>query len=268
MPVSPALPYDTSGAVPTVRKLSLDSLREALRGGWADFLAIPTQLVFLCILYPIIGLVAARAAFGEGLMPLVYPLISGFALVGPFLAIGIYELSRRREQGLPVSWLNAFDVLRSQQIVSIAMLGGALLVVFFVWIFAARAIYAGTIGGMIPASPTELWSMVMGTSAGWSLALVGNLVGGVFAVAVLVCTVIAFPMLLDRDVGPLVAVQTSIRVVLANPVVMAAWGAIVAGLLLLGCIPIFIGLAVVMPVLGHATWHLYRLAVVHAPGTG
>lgn len=267
MSISPTAPFAASAEVPAVRKLNFDDLREALRGGWADFLAIPTQLVFLCILYPIIGLVAARMAFGEGLMPLVYPLISGFALVGPLFAIGIYELSRRREQGLPVSWLNAFDVLRSPHIVSIAILGGALLVVFFAWIFAARAIYAGTIGGMIPASPSDLWSMVMGSAAGWSLALIGNLVGGVFAVAVLTCTVIAFPMLLDRDVGPLVAVQTSVRVVMANPVVMAAWGAIVALLLLLGSIPIFIGLAVVMPVLGHATWHLYRLAVVHAPGT-
>jgi uncharacterized membrane protein len=252
---------DTGIARPTVRRLTADDLRVALRQGWADFLAIPTQLVFLCILYPIVGMVAARAAVGTDLLPLLFPLVAGMALLGPVLAVGIYELSRRRELGLSVSWLNAFDVLWSPAIFSIAMVGCLLLAVFVAWMGVARAIFALTVGTP-PESVGAFVHAVMTTAGGFSLAVIGIPVGAVFAVAVLVLTVVSVPMLLDRAVSPLVAIQISMRAVAANPVVMGAWGVIVAGLLVLGCLPVFVGLAVVVPVLGHATWHLYRRVVV------
>ena len=252
----------TAIAAPGIRKIGIADLREALRKGVDDFLAIPTQLVFLCILYPVVGLVAARAAVGTDLVPLLFPLVAGMALLGPVLAVGIYELSRRREQGLPVSWLNAFGVLRSPAIFSIALVGGMLLAIFVVWIGAAKAIYALTLGGADPVSMGSFAEQMLDTPGGWKLAVIGNLVGAVFSAAVLTLTVVSVPMLLDRNVSPAVAIQTSIRAVAANPAVMAVWGLIVAATLLLGCIPLFIGLAVAMPVLGHATWHLYRRVVM------
>lgn len=255
--INPAAAIDT----PVIRKIGIRDLREALRMGVDDFLAIPTQLVFLCILYPVVGLVAARAAVGTDLVPLLFPLVAGMALLGPVLAVGIYELSRRRERGLPVSWLNAFDVLRSPSIFSIALVGGMLLAIFVLWMGAAKAIYALTLGAADPVSIGGFAEQMLDTPAGWTLAVVGNLVGAVFSVLVLTLTVVSVPMILDRNVSPGVAIQTSIRAVAANPAIMALWGLIVAAALLLGCIPLFIGLAVTMPVLGHATWHLYRRVV-------
>ncbi len=249
---------------PVVRRIGFTDLQAALAEGWRDFLAIPTQLVFLCILYPIIGLIAARVAVGSNLLPLVFPLIAGFALVGPVLAIGLYELSRRREAGLPVSWLNAFDVLRNPAMLSVAVLGGVLFVIFFAWLGAARAIYALTIGGEAPSAVGDFIETIQASPHAWQLLVIGNVVGFLFALLVLTIAAVSFPLLLDRDVSPVVAVQTSVRAAMANPGAMLAWGLIVAVVLFLGCLPLFVGLAVAMPVLGHATWHLYRRVV--APG--
>lgn len=250
----------TGATHPGIRTIGVADLRAALAQGLDDFLAIPTQLVFLGIIYPIVGLAAVQVASGRELLPLVYPLIAGLSLLGPVLAVGLYELSRRREQGLPVSALNAFDVLRSPNIASIVMLGLALFAIFVVWLAVARGIYDATIGHD-PASAGTLLQEVFDTSAGWRLIFFGNLAGFVFAVVTLAVSAVSFPMLVDRNVGPLVAAQTSVRAVMANPLTMAMWGLVVAGLLVLGCLPFFIGLAVVMPVLGHATWHLYRRVV-------
>jgi uncharacterized membrane protein len=182
--------------------------------------------------------------------------------MGPVAALGIYELSRRREHGLEVSWVNAFDVLRSPALGSIVALGLMLCVIFVAWLLAAQAIFQMTMGRLpFPSSVSELVGQVLGTQQGWSLILLGNAVGFLFAVLVLTLTVVSFPMLLDRNVGLTTAVRTSVRAVLANPTTMATWGFIVAALLLLGCLPIFVGLAVVMPLLGHSTWHLYRKVV-------
>ena len=246
---------------PVIRTIGTADVWKALRAGWADFLTIPTQLIFLCILYPVMGLVAARAATDESVLPLLFPLLAGLALLGPVLAVGIYELSRRREKGLPVTWLNAFDILRSPSILGIVAIGLLLLAVFVAWIVAAKLILLATIGSDGPASVAAFQHEVFETPAGTRLMVIGNLVGFCFAVLVLALTVVSVPMLLDREVSPVLAVQTSLRVIWANPVPMALWGLIVAACLLLGAIPLFIGLAVAMPVLGHATWHLYRRVV-------
>lgn len=246
----------------TVRRIGVADLKASLSEGVADFLACPTQLVFLCILYPIIGFVAARVAADSDLLPLFYPLVTGLALVGPVLAVGLYEISKRREQGLPVSWLNAFDILRSPSFFSVVAIGVMLFVIFFVWLAVARAIFELVLGSAAPSiSMQDFAQQVIASPSFWTLALVGNAVGGLFAILVLTLTAVSVPMLVDRNVGPFVAVGTSVRVVLANPVTMALWGLIVAVILALGCLPLFIGLAVAMPVLGHATWHLYRKAV-------
>lgn len=248
-----------------VRHLTIKDLTASLSEGWADFMAIPTQLAFLGVIYPVVGLLAARAADGGQLLPLFFPLVAGLSLLGPVLALGLYELSRRREAGLPVSWQNAFDVFRNPAILSIAALGIMLLLLFGLWIGAARVIYMATMGStvaeMAPDSVGSFLTLLLTSPHGLALLVIGNLAGAFFAVIVLTLSAVSFPMLLDRNVDPATAVATSIRVVRANPVVMAAWGVMVAGILALGCLPLFVGLAVAMPVLGHATWHLYRKAV-------
>jgi uncharacterized membrane protein len=247
-------------AGPEIRRIGLEEIGVALRRGWADFMAAPTQLIFLCVLYPLIGLVAATLAAGGDALHLFYPMAAGFALVGPVAALGLYEISRRREWGQPASWRNVFDVTRSPAFGEILVLGFGLLVVFFLWLWAADAIFRATVGQLPPG--TDAWTALTTTEAGRRLMLWGNLVGFGFAASVLVLTAISFPMLLDRGGGAARAIATSVRVFLANPVPMAAWGLVVAALLLLGSIPLFVGLAVVLPVLGHATWHLYRQVVV------
>lgn len=245
----------------TIRRIGFADLRDALRLGLDDFRAMPTHAMFLCAIYPLIGLVAARLAFGYSVLPLLYPLGAGFALVGPLAALGLYELSRRREAGLEASASHALDVLRSSSAGALTALGLLLLGIFALWIAFANAIYVANFGYGSPASIGAFVHDVLTTPAGWTLIVVGNLVGFLFAVVVLAVSVVSFPLLLDRDVGAAVALLTSIQAVLKNPVTMAAWGLIVAALLLIGSLPFFLGLTVVMPVLGHATWHLYRRVV-------
>jgi len=245
----------------TVRRIGFADLKDALIKGIADFNAMPTHAIFLCAVYPVIGLVLARIAFGYSVLPLIYPLASGFALVGPFAALGLYELSRRREAGLDTSASHAFDVLQSSSIGAIAALGLILLMVFGIWIDVANEIYIANFGYAPPASLSQFAHDVLTTKAGWTLIVVGNGVGLLFAALVLTIGVMSFPLLVDRDVGAAVALLTSIQAVLKNPLTFAAWGLIVAVLLLLGSLPLFLGLTVVLPVLGHATWHLYRKVV-------
>ncbi len=246
---------------PVIRKMRVSDLKDALARGLADFSEMPSHAVFLCLIYPVIGLVLARAILGYDILPLLFPLAAGFALVGPFAALGFYELSRRREQGLQCSWENAFDVLHSPSRGAIAALALLLLIIFCLWIAVAQSIYIATFGYEPAASIPDFLRQVFTTRAGWTLIIVGNGVGFLFALLVLCISVVSFPLLLDRDVGAVDAVLTSMRAVAANPVPMAMWGLIVAGLLLLGSLPFFFGLAVVVPVLGHATWHLYRKVV-------
>jgi len=246
---------------PAVRKIGLADIRQALTKGIDDFSAMPTHVLFLGVLYPLIGLFLACLSFGYEIVPLLFPLASGFALIGPFAALGLYELSRRREQGLESSWTNAFDVLRSPSRDAILALGFLLMAIFLIWLGTAELLYRSVFGYTTPDSVTQFIREILTTPQGWTLIVVGNLVGFLLAVLVLVISVVSFPLLLDREVGAAVAILTSVRAVVANPVMIAVWGLIVAAALLVGSIPLFLGLAIVMPVLAHATWHLYRSVV-------
>jgi len=255
----------TDPARPIVRRISPSDLIHALARGIDDFAAMPSHAVFLCVIYPLLGIFLIAMTLGNSWMPLAFPIAAGFALVGPLAAIGLYELSRRREAGLDSSSSHAFDVLHSPSLGAIVALGVLLMAIFLTWLAVAEAIYVANFGYAAPASLHQFAGDVFNTSAGWNLIVVGTGVGFLFAVVVLTISAISFPLLLDRDVGAAVALATSIRVVAANPATMALWGLIVATLLLIGSIPFFLGLTVVMPVLGHATWHLYRRAVEPDP---
>ena len=223
---------------------------------------MPTHVIFLSLIYPAVGLLLGRASVQYDLVPLLYPLATGFALLGPIAAIGLYELSRRREMGLDTSWKHAFDVFRSPSLPAIAALGLLLVVLFCVWIAVAHGIFTATLGDEPPATPAQFAQAVLHTPAGHRLIVLGNLAGLLFAVAAFAVSVVSIPLLLDRKVGFAAAVVTSIKVILANPVTMALWGLIIAGGLVLGSLPLLCGLAIVMPVLGHASWHLYRRVIV------
>ncbi len=247
--------------LPEVRRIEVADLWDVLARGLADFAAYRTDVIFICIIYPLAGLVLARLAFGYDLLPLVFPLASGFALIGPVAAVGLYEMSRRREQGVDINWADAFGVVRAPAFGAIVVLGLVLLAIFLVWLATAHAIYLATLGPEPPASIGSFIRDVFTTGAGWAMIVVGIGVGFFFAVLVLTISVVSFPLLLDRDVGLFAAVATSVRAVVTNPVPMAVWGMIVAGGLVIGSIPALLGLIIVMPVLGHATWHLYRKVV-------
>lgn len=254
-------PLARTDELPVVRTIGFHDLRQSLVRGFDDFMAMPTHVVFLSLIYPIAGVILWFATAGLNLPALLYPLATGFALLGPFAAIGLYELSRRREMHLDTSWRHAFDVMHSPSLGPILLLGLLLFVVFLVWIAVAHGIYVANFGFHEPESLRAFMTEVLTTEPGRNLIVVGNLVGAAFAVFVFVISVISFPLLLERDVGVAVAVTTSIKAVAANPLVMAFWAAIIAGGLLIGSLPLLVGLAVVMPILGHASWHLYRCVV-------
>ena len=248
-----------------IRKIGLSDLSAALRLGWEDFAAVPSHAIVLCVIYPVLGLVLFRMVLGYSVLPLLFPLAAGFTLIGPFAALGLYELSRRRERGEEAAAWDALHVLRAPSFGAMVELGILLLVLFVTWIAAADAIYIATFGHAPAASIPDFATRILMTPEGWSLIIVGCGVGFLFAVVALCVSVVSFPLMLDRHATAIDAIRTSLRAVMKNPVAMAAWGLIVAVLLVVGSLPFFVGLAIVLPVLGHATWHLYRKVVEPDP---
>lgn len=249
-------------AAPQVRAITIGDLKEALRKGVDDFTTMRTDVAVMCLLYPIIGTMLTYLAVHRNLIHLVFPMASGFALLGPAFAVGLYEMSRKRETEGRAGWSDAFGVLRAPAFWAIVVLGLALMALFVVWMVVAGGIYRLTMGSTTPVSVTAFIHDVLATRQGWALIGLGIPVGAVFALVVLVVSFLSFPMLVDRAVGLPMAVVTSFRVARKSPATVLAWGLIVGVSLLAGSIPLFLGLAVVLPVLGHATWHLYRRAVV------
>lgn len=242
----------------TIRTIGLDDLRIALRKGYDDFRAFPSHGIFLCLIYPVAGILLGKLAFGYEVVPLLFPLAAGFALLGPFAAIGLYELSRRRELGETPSAADALTVLRRRGRGAILVLGLALMVLFLAWVITAHLIYQNTYGDETPSSLIGFVTDVLSTGRGWRLIVIGNLAGLVFSVIALAISVVSFPMIVDRGVPAPEAVATSLQAVASNGPVLAVWGLVVAAGLVIGSLPFLAGLALVLPVFGHATWHLYR----------
>src|SRR5436190_17807755 len=176
-------------ADPIVRRIGPADLIDALRRGYDDFAAMPSHAIFLCVVYPVIGVLLAGLTLGYALVPLLFPLAAGFALIGPFAALGLYELSRRREAGVDVTATDAFEVVRSPSIGAIVALGVLLTLIFLIWVAVAHAIYVANFGYAAPASLSQFVHDLFATPAGWTLILVGNGIGFLFAVSVLVISV-------------------------------------------------------------------------------
>ena len=260
-----ARPAQDAPSSPVIRTIDFADLQDALRLGWEDFKAVPSHAIILCLIYPVLGLVLARIVLGYSVLPLLFPLAAGFALLGPFAALGLYELSRRRERGEEPSAWDAAEVIRSPSFGAMLGLGTLLLALFVTWVATAQAIYVAAFGYEAAAEIPDFAGRVLTTSQGWWLIIVGCGVGFVFALVALCVSVVSFPLMLDRHAGAGDAMVTSLRVVAQNPIPVAAWGLIVAALLVFGTLPLFLGLAVVVPVLGHATWHLYRKLIAPDP---
>lgn len=250
---------------PEINVITAADLRVALRKGAQDFIALRSDVISAVLLYPIIGFILAVWAFSAGQVHLLFPLIAGFPLIGPVAAIGLYEMSRRRELGEAVDWRAALGALRGRVLGPVLTLGLLLMAIFILWLFAAQAIWATTLGPEPSMGLIGFLRDTFSTSEGWAMIVLGFAVGFVLAGVALCISLVSFPMLIDRPVGVPVAMATSVAVVRRNPGTAALWGLVVAVAILLGSIPLFAGLIVVLPILGHATWHLYRRAVVHAP---
>jgi len=246
---------------PQVRRIEAADLWDSLRKGFADFAAARDDVIFIVILYPLAGLLLAAIASRYDLLPMIFPLLSGFALIGPVAAVGLYEVSRRRERGDTVSWLDAVGVFRSPAIGSIMGMGLILVALFVLWLLTAYEISLLAFADGPPATMDSFIRRVFATGEGWWMAGVGIGVGFLYAVVALALSAVSFPLLLDKHVDMDVAIRTSLKVVARNPGTMALWGLVVVAALAIGSLPALMGLIVVLPVLGHATWHLYRKAV-------
>jgi len=248
-----------------LRRIEARDCIAALREGLDDFVAMPTHPVFVGIFYAVAGIALVGLTSFRNALQLVFPFAAGFALLGPFFAVGLYEMSRRREAGLSASWRDAFAVFRSPALPSIIALGIGLFAVFAAWIGIADVLYGWLYGPKPPAAALPFLGDVLTTGRGWTLIVVGCLIGLCFAALALCLSVVSFPLMLDRDVGLVPGVVASLRTARDNPAAVTLWGLIVAAALILGSLPLFMGLALVMPVLGHATWRLYRRAIERDP---
>jgi uncharacterized membrane protein len=255
----PASPKSRAG-IP-VRTITNADADAALREGWADFMDMRGDLIFVGLIYVLVGVVAATAIMGGPLLALLFPIVAGIGLLGPVAALGFYEMARRRESGLQSNWQHFLDVRKRPSADDIAIVAALLVAIFVAWIFVASGLYLTLFGWWSPPSIGAFLTRVFTTPEGWALILIGNAIGLGFAALVLGISVVSLPMLVDRNISAAEAVSTSWRAARANPGVMFRWGVIVAALLVIGSIPFFVGLAAVLPWLGYATWHLYTKLV-------
>jgi len=245
-----------AGKVP-VRQITDDDLRIALRQGLDDFLDLRGDLFFAGLIYTLIGLAAVALTTNMPLLPFFFPVVAGVGLLGPVAAVGFYELARRREAGQEVHWFNFLDVRKRPTVDDMGMVAGLLLVIFVAWLIAAGILYALLFGWTAPQSIPAFIGQVFTTPRGWGLIAIGAVVGVIFGWSVLALSVVSLPMLVDRNVSASEAVSASWRAAHANKGEMLRWGIVVTVLLALGSIPLFVGLAFVLPWLGYSTWHLY-----------
>ena len=251
-------------ADPVVRRIAPADIAEALGQGLRDFQAVPLYGLAFGAFYAAGGIAIVLCLTRFGLVYLAYPLAAGFALIGPFVAIGLYEVSRRREAGLPVSLGAIWATVRTRG--EIGWMAFVTLFVFVVWMYQVRLLIALLLGLHASfGSLHEFITVVLTTNEGLLFLAIGNAVGAALSLILFSLTVVSFPLLLDRDVDFVTAMITSVRSVVTSPLPMIGWAALIVILLAVSAMPYFLGLVVTLPVLGHTTWHLYRRIIAPLP---
>ena len=245
---------------PVVRRITAADIAEALAKGLRDFQAQPLYGLAFGILYAAGGIVILLCLTAFGMVYLAYPLAAGFALIGPFVAIGLYEVSRRREADQPTSIRDIWSTITSRS--EIGWMAFVTLFVFVIWMYQVRLLIALLIGlNASFSSLHEFITVVLTTNEGLVFLAIGNIVGAALALILFSLTVVSFPLLLDREVDFITAMITSVRSVVTSPLPMIGWAAVIVVLLIVSALPYFLGLILTLPILGHATWHLYRRIV-------
>ena len=250
-----------------IRKIGVTEIWKSLQEGYEDFNAKPCFGFFLLVIYPLVALFLTLFVIGRNLHHLLFPILAGLALLGPVASVGLCAMSRRRERGLDLSWRSAFDFVHSSAFAPIAALSVVMALLYAAWLVMAQFIYTGLFGADPPVSLAAFVTEVTTTRHGGALVVYGVGVGALFAFTALAISVFAFPLLLDQPTTSITAVSTSIRAVTTNFTVMLLWGLIVVALLAVGASLFLLGLAAVLPILGHATWHLYRKVVAPEAGS-
>ena len=250
-----------SGKVdPVVRPITARDIAEALVQGVRDFQAAPLYGLAFGAFYAAGGIIILLCLTAFGMIYLAYPLAAGFALIGPFVAIGLYEVSRRLEAHQPLSLREIWATVTSRG--EIGWMAFVTLFIFVIWMYQVRLLIALLIGlNASFSSLHEFLTVVLTTNEGLMFLFIGNMVGAVLSLILFSLTVVSFPLLLDRDVDFVTAMVTSVRSVVTSPLPMIGWAAVIVMLLIVSALPYFFGLLVTLPVLGHATWHLYRRIV-------
>jgi uncharacterized membrane protein len=244
-----------------VRQLTWSDLLHSLKAGYEDFLEVPTHVVLIALIYAVVCIFLIAGTFHYPMLPLAFPITAGLAFVAPVAASGLYELSRCREAKLNHSWTRVLKIVHSPSLGAIIVFGLLLAAICLTWLWVASASFTALFDTDDTTFFARLVNKLLKTPIGWSVIVIETAVGCVFAGLLFTISVIALPLLLDRNVGTAVALLASIRVVAANPAMMARWGLIVMVMLVIGAMPFFVCWAVVVPVLGHASWHLYRRAI-------
>ena len=261
-PKRPSQPMEARAlAMPRVVALSAADIRECLIEGIGDFARAPRFGLFFGGIFALIGMVIVLALTRWDMPWMIYPFAIGFPLIGPFAAAGLYEVSRRLENGGPLSWNAVLSVVWAQRSRELSWMAFAMLFIFWMWMYQIRLLMALFLGRMSFATLDKFFSVVVSTPQGWLFLAVGHAVGAALALILFSITVISIPLLMDREYDFVTAMITSVKTVIASPVAMLGWGVIVTLAVIAACVPFFLGLLVVLPVLGHATWHLYRRAV-------
>lgn len=241
-----------------VRTITLNDLWRSLRQGYDDFGAKPSSIPLMILFYSLFAYVFTLFAFGEELRYLAFPIVGGFTFVGPMVAMVFFEISRRRERGQSLRWRDAFRFIHTSSFAPILAMSILMMVLYVAWLYMAEIIFFGTFGNTMPTSMSDFINQLFSTRHGGALIFYGNFVGFLFAFAAMALSVIAFPLALDKPVTSITAVSVSVKAFTSNVFVLSVWGLVVVALLAIGSALFLIGLSVALPILGHATWHLYR----------
>ena len=251
-------PSAGSEPIKVARDLTLSDLRAALAAGWHDFLGAPRFGLFFGAIFAVSGIALAYVLLARGEVSWLIPATAGFPLLAPFAAVGLYEVSRRRERTIPLDWAGVLGAVKGRGDEQILSMGVIIFVAFGFWVIIAHLVFSIF---LVEAGAGSESLEFLTTPTGITMLIVGSAIGGVIALAFYSITVVSLPMLVDREVDFLTAIFASLAAVRGNLVVMLVWAALIALLLIIALLPGFLGLLVVLPVLGHATWHLYRRVV-------